>query len=157
MLVLSGGRKMRKKKGLMWSGFLLMVVLATALASEDAPLAPMMDYAVTKNALSLVLPHDTYPGYTIKQLEPSNVTSLHQPEYGQTLNFRLLDTTYSKYFTVLENGVVMTTGDLSPLVNQPVHLTVLEETPNSTATHHLELFVMDRKDMLRFQIGRAHV
>uniref|UniRef100_A0A6B2E6C1 Putative cadherin egf lag seven-pass g-type receptor n=1 Tax=Phlebotomus kandelakii TaxID=1109342 RepID=A0A6B2E6C1_9DIPT len=147
MLVLSGGRKMRKKKDWrwMWSGFLLLVVLATALGS-DTPLAPL-DF----EALALVLPHDTYPGYTIKQLEPSNVTSLHQLSHGQTpLNFRLLETTYSKYFTVLENGVVMTTGDLSPLVNQPVHLTVLEETPNSTATHHLQLFVMDRKDMLRF-------
>ncbi|GAB0088950.1 Cadherin-like [Sergentomyia squamirostris] len=152
MLVLSGGGKMRKKKEWSFEGvvLLLMALVATSRC-EDVTNRPLMDFDMVKDALSLVLPHDTYPGYTIKQLEPSNVTSLHQATHGQPIhNFRLLDTSFSKFFTVLENGVVMTTGDLTPLVNQPVHLTILEETPNSTATHHLQLFVMDRKDMLRF-------
>ena len=67
------------------------------------------------------------------------------------MNYRLLETGFSEFFTVLEDGLVMTTSDLSPLVNRPVNLVVLEETPNSTATHTLQLYVLDRHDMLRFQ------
>lgn len=107
------------------------------------------------NVLSLVLPHDTYPGYSIKKFT-ANFTSPDSPYSSLTsyasnpINYRLLETGFSKYFTVLEDGMVMTTSDLSPLVNRPVHLVVLEETPLSTTTHHLQLHVMDRKDMLRF-------
>lgn len=107
------------------------------------------------NVLSLVLPHDTYPGYSIKKFT-ANFTSPDSPYSSLTtysskpVNYRLLGTEYSKYFTVLEDGLVMTTSDLTPLVNRPVHLVVLEETPLSTITHHLQLHVMDRKDMLRF-------
>lgn len=105
--------------------------------------------------LSLVLPHDTYPGYSIKKFT-ANFTSPDSPYSSLTsyasnpINYRLLETGFSKYFTVLEDGMVMTTADLSPLVNRPVHLVILEETPLSTTTHHLQLHVMDRKDMLRF-------
>jgi hypothetical protein len=107
------------------------------------------------NVLSLVLPHDTYPGYSIKKFT-ANFTSPDSPFSSLTtyaskpVYYRLLETGFSKYFTVLEDGMVMTTSDLSPLVNRPVHLVVLEETPLSTITHHLQLHVMDRKDMLRF-------
>lgn len=107
------------------------------------------------NVLSLVLPHDTYPGYSIKKFT-ANFTSPDSPYSSLTsyaskpINYRLLSTEFSKYFTVLEDGLVMTTSDLTPLVNRPVHLVVLEETPLSTTTHHLQLHIMDRKDMLRF-------
>ncbi|KDR14823.1 neural-cadherin-like isoform X3 [Zootermopsis nevadensis] len=88
-----------------------------------------------------VIPHDIYPGYSIKKFEGSQ----------QLMNYRLLETGFSEFFTVLEDGLVMTTSDLSPLVNRPVNLVVLEETPNSTATHTLQLYVLDRRDMLAFQ------
>ncbi|XP_034245073.1 neural-cadherin-like [Thrips palmi] len=45
----------------------------------------------------------------------------------------------------------MTTSDLSPLLNRPVNLVVLEETANATATHTLHLYVMDRRQVPRFQ------
>ncbi|XP_037038290.1 neural-cadherin isoform X5 [Bradysia coprophila] len=99
----------------------------------------------TKNTLSLVLPHDTYPGFSIKRITSTNSSST--PGYTSLFT---LNREYSKYFTVLDNGMLMTTADLSPLVNKPVNLVVVEETPNSTATHQLQLLVMDRKDMLRF-------
>ncbi|XP_055542616.1 neural-cadherin-like [Wyeomyia smithii] len=105
--------------------------------------------------ISLVLPHDTYPGYSIQKFT-ANFTSPNSPfssisSYSsKPLNYRLLETDYSKYFTVLDDGMVMTTSDLSPLVNRPVKLVVLEETPNSTATHQLQLYIMNRKDMLHF-------
>ncbi|PSN50509.1 Neural-cadherin [Blattella germanica] len=88
-----------------------------------------------------VIPHDIYPGYSIKKFEGGQ----------QLMNYRLLETGFSEFFTVLEDGLVMTTSDLSPLVNRPVNLVVVEETPNSTATHTLQLYVLDRREMLRFQ------
>lgn len=105
--------------------------------------------------MSLVLPHDTYPGFSIKKFKtrplhaaPPNGT-LHLAAGGGAA-YHMLDSDYSKYFTVLDDGVVMTTADISPLVNRPVQLVVVEQTPNATNTHSLQLFVMHRKDMLRF-------
>lgn len=87
-----------------------------------------------------VLPHDTYPGFSIKKYDA-----------GELINFRLLETGFSQFFTVLDNGIVMTTSDISPLVNRAVNLVVLEEMPNKTATHSLHLYVLDREDMLSFR------
>ena len=44
----------------------------------------------------------------------------------------------------------MTTSDLSPLVNKPVNLIVLEELSNRTETHDLHVYVINRKNMLTF-------
>ncbi|KAL1124408.1 hypothetical protein AAG570_001037 [Ranatra chinensis] len=88
-----------------------------------------------------VLPNDIYPGYSIKKFHSSQ---------GDHVKYRLLETGFSQFFTVLEDGLVMTTSDLSPIVNHPVNLVVLEESPNTTWTHTLHLYVLDRRDMLRF-------
>lgn len=111
--------------------------------------------STNKNFISLVLPHDTYPGYSIKKFSanfssPNSPFSSMSTYSSKPFNYRLLETGYSKYFTVLDDGMVMTTSDLTPLVNRPVRLVVLEETPNSTTTHQLQLYIMNRKDMLRF-------
>lgn len=112
--------------------------------------------------MSLVLPHDTYPGFSIKKfktrpLHPANGTAHLATAAAAAAAagtggaaYHMLDSDYSKYFTVLDDGVVMTTADISPLVNRPVQLVVVEQTPNATNTHSLQLFVMHRKDMLRF-------
>ncbi|XP_039483304.1 neural-cadherin isoform X10 [Drosophila santomea] len=99
--------------------------------------------------MSLVLPHDTYPGFSIKKFKTHPV-KINGSSHSGAAAYHMLDTDYSKYFTVLEDGVVMTTADISPLVNRPVQLVVVEQTPNATNTHNLQLFVMHRNDMLRF-------
>ncbi|KAH8366424.1 hypothetical protein KR084_004951 [Drosophila pseudotakahashii] len=99
--------------------------------------------------MSLVLPHDTYPGFSIKKFKTHPVR-INGSSHGGGAAYHMLDSDYSKYFTVLEDGVVMTTADISPLVNRPVQLVVVEQTPNVTNTHNLQLFVMHRNDMLRF-------
>lgn len=108
---------------------------------------------------SLVLPHDTYPGYSIKVIEPkgkhekpTNTSGQHLDRKAKDeMSFRLLETGFSKYFTMLSDGFVMTTSDLTPLVNQSVYLKVLEETINSSQIHQLQLFVLDRKEILKFE------
>lgn len=87
-----------------------------------------------------IIPHDTHPGYSIKKFDTENA-----------FNYRLLENGFSEFFTMLEDGSVMTTSDLTPLVNRPVSLVVLEETPNTTATHTLHLYVLDKRNMLRFK------
>ncbi|XP_070852323.1 neural-cadherin isoform X2 [Drosophila suzukii] len=99
--------------------------------------------------MSLVLPHDTYPGFSIKKFKTHPV-KINGSSHAGGAAYHMLDSDYSKYFTVLEDGVVMTTADISPLVNRPVQLVVVEQTPNVTNTHNLQLFVMHRNDMLRF-------
>ncbi|XP_037957658.1 neural-cadherin-like [Teleopsis dalmanni] len=101
------------------------------------------------NDMSLVLPHDTYPGFSIKKFDTMPVLNNTRGIVPQGA-YHMLPGDYSKYFTVLDDGVVMTTSDISPLVNRPVNLVVVEETPNSTNTHNLQLYVMHRNDMLRF-------
>ncbi|OXU27844.1 hypothetical protein TSAR_016251 [Trichomalopsis sarcophagae] len=102
--------------------------------------------------MQAVLPHDVYPGFEVVQFEAG-------PD-RQPSSFRLLETGFSKFFTVLDNGIVMTTSDLSPLVNRPVNLIVLEERANQTETHDLHLYVINRRNMLTFsheRLGEAEV
>ncbi|XP_017766893.1 PREDICTED: neural-cadherin isoform X1 [Eufriesea mexicana] len=97
----------------------------------------------------VVLPHDVYPGYEVTLLETK-----------QPSNFRLVDNGFSKFFTVLGNGLVMTTSDLSPLVNRRVNLVILEELANNTETHFLHLYVINRRNMITFshdQLGIGEV
>lgn len=111
-----------------------------------------------------VVPHDAQPGYTVRQFaahpaahqphhaHPSPHHAHPHPEHPEQTqrHFRLLDTGYSQYFAVLDSGELMTTADLTPLMNRPVNLVVLEETPNATATHTLHLYVMDRRQVPHF-------
>lgn len=108
-----------------------LVAVIAAFTSSSASL-------IRRRSVS-ILPHDTYPGYGIKQFTTD-----------QFINYRLQETGFSEFFTVLENGLVMTTSDLSPLVNMPVNLVVVEESPNRTSTHKLELYVLDRRNILNF-------
>lgn len=128
--------------------FTILVSLSATHALNDHHFDDMK-FAKTTERLSLVLPHDTYPGYNIQRISSattvSNATTKPHPSASYTL-----DKKYAKYFTVLENGMLMTTSDISPLVNKPVHLMVVEETPNTTIMHQLQIFIMDRKDMLHF-------
>ncbi|KAK1127817.1 hypothetical protein K0M31_003309 [Melipona bicolor] len=97
----------------------------------------------------VVLPHDVYPGYEV------TLFNTKRPS-----NFHLMETGFSKFFTVLGNGLVMTTSDLSPLIDRPVNLIVLEELANSTETHFLHLYVINRRNMITFshdQLGEGEV
>lgn len=91
----------------------------------------------------VVLPHDVYPGYEV------TLFNTKRPS-----NFRLMENNFSKFFTVLGNGLVMTTSDLSPLVDRPVNLIVVEELANATETHFLHLYVVNRRNMITFSHDR---
>lgn len=99
-----------------------------------APLSPHMHHNIA------ILPSDVYPGYGIKRFTSDN-------KYAY---FRLLETGFSQFFAVLRDGLLMTTTDLGLLVKRPVDLTVLEESPNATLTHNMRLFVLEKREMLRF-------
>nr|XP_021206767.2 neural-cadherin isoform X3 [Bombyx mori] len=88
-------------------------------------------------ALTL-LPHDVHPGHAVRHF------------VGNHSRYTLLDPEFTSYFTLLDNGLLMTTADLSPLLNQPIDLAILEQTPYSSAAHSVHIFVMDRRRMLHF-------
>lgn len=88
-----------------------------------------------------VIPHDAHPGYSIKKFDS-----------GSCINYRLLDSGFSQFFTMLQDGSVMTVSDLSPLVNRPIDLMVLEENANRSTTHMLQLYVLDRRNILNFKM-----
>lgn len=109
-----------------WTGVVLLALL-------------VVPAAVSRRAVT-VLPEDARPGFTVRHLRP-------QPHH---IAYSLVSTPVAQYFAVLEDGIVMTTADLSPLLNLPVNLGVLEETPNTTSTHSLHMYVLERRNMLRF-------
>lgn len=137
-----------------WCCVLILVIAKTTYASDD------LMFDETKESVSLVLPHDTYPGFNIQRitsfLTPFNASNTSIGSISSHSSYTL-NKKYSKYFTILDNGMLMTTSDLSPLINQPVNLVVLEETPNATIKHQLQLFVMNRKDMIRFPTATLEV
>ncbi|KAE8746241.1 hypothetical protein FOCC_FOCC007113, partial [Frankliniella occidentalis] len=144
---------------------------AVASAAALLSLLSLLGQVAVGSGVS-VLPHDAQPGYTVRRFTPPPVHevtlpavhdglfkgpfSMHHPGAvvsagaPRSRHFRLLDTGFSQYFAVLDSGELMTTADLSPLINRPVNLVVLEETANSTATHTLHLYVMDRGEVPRF-------
>lgn len=89
-----------------------------------------------------IVPHDVHPGYIIQTYQEQN------PQHYNV--YHLLNTEYSSYFTVLNNGQVMTVAKLDTLVNKQIKLIVLEEIPNGNITHILKLHVLNRDKMLRF-------
>ncbi|XP_065207824.1 neural-cadherin isoform X2 [Planococcus citri] len=89
-----------------------------------------------------IVPHDVHPGYIIQQFQEQN------PQHYNV--YRLLKNDYSSYFSVLNNGQVMTVAKLNPLVNKQIKLIVIEEIPNGNITHILKLHVLNRSKMLRF-------
>lgn len=101
---------------------------------DGVSLSPHMHHNIA------ILPSDVYPGFGIKQFTSDNKYTY----------FRLLETGFSQFFTVLKDGLLMTTTDLGLLVKRPVNLVVLEESPNMTFTHNMQLFVLEKREMLRF-------
>lgn len=85
-----------------------------------------------------LLPHDVRPGHAVRYF------------VGNYSRYTLIDPEYSSYFTMLENGLLMTTADLEPLLGRPLNLAVLEQTPYSSAAHTVQLLVVDRRRMLHF-------
>ncbi|KAK9510697.1 hypothetical protein O3M35_005432 [Rhynocoris fuscipes] len=110
-----------------------MLAALTCLSYCSAP-------ALSRRTVT-VIPEDVRPGYTVRRLRPS----------PQHTAYTLAHTPVAQYFAVLEDGLVMTTADLRPLVNLPVNLGVLEETPNTTSSHTLHMYVLDRADMIKFE------
>lgn len=88
-------------------------------------------------ALTL-LPHDVRPGHAVHHFA------------GNHSHYTLLDPEYAPYFTLLNDGLLMTTADLAPLLDRPLNLAVLEQTPFSSSAHSIHLLVVDRKRMLHF-------
>ncbi|XP_017770073.1 PREDICTED: neural-cadherin-like, partial [Nicrophorus vespilloides] len=94
-----------------------------------------------------VIPHDAHPGYSIKKFDSDHA-----------LNYKLMETGFSQFFTMLQDGSIMTISDLSPLVNRPIDLMVLAEDANhTTTTHMLELYVLDRRNMLSFKTDSLEI
>lgn len=50
------------------------------------------------------------------------------------------------YFTVLDNGILMSTANMTDLIDHPVSLVVREELPESNVStnHTVQLYVLDR-------------
>jgi len=117
--------------------FVHFVILLLTNLPESIGLA-----IVRRNVLRV--PHDIYPGYSIKKFGLETGTGSHV--------YRLLPNEYSSYFTVLNSGLLMSTANLSTLVDHPVSLLVREDVPESnlSTTYTLQLYVLDSHAMLTF-------
>lgn len=90
----------------------------------------------TKSDTISVIPHDAHPGYSVKKFNE---------------HYTLVNSSFSEFFTMLQDGSIMTVSDVSPLVDRPVDLLVLENDGNMTKKHLVQLYVLDRRDMLQFK------
>lgn len=98
----------------------------------------------TENRRVGYVAHDVYPGYVVQTFRDQNAAATDAAEY------RLIDTEYSSYFSVLRNGQLMTVTKLTPLINKQIKLIVVEERPNGNVTHVLRLHVIRGDKVLRF-------
>lgn len=86
----------------------------------------------------ILLPHDVRPGHAVRHF------------VGNHSRYTLLDPEFAPYFALLDDGLLMTTADLGPLLNQPLNLAVLEQTPFSSSAHTVHVLVMDRRKIIHF-------
>ncbi|KPI93774.1 Neural-cadherin [Papilio xuthus] len=103
----------------------------------------VLSAAMQTSALT-VLPHDVRPGHAVRHFE------------GNYSRYTLLDPEYASYFTLLDDGLLMTTADLAPLLDQSLNLAILEQTPFSSSAHSVHLLVVDRRKMLSFATNGLH-
>lgn len=97
----------------------------------------VLTIALETSAL-ILLPHDVRPGHAVRHF------------VGNHSRYTLIDPEYAPYFTLLDDGLLMTTADLAPLLNRPLNLAILEQTPFSSSAHSVHLLVMDRRKILHF-------
>lgn len=107
------------------------------LVLRSATLLCATSLVLQASALTL-LPHDVRPGHAVRQFT------------GNHSSYTLIDPEFAPYFTMLNDGLLMTTADLSPLLDRPLQLAVLEKTPYSSTAHAVHLLVMDRRKLLHF-------
>lgn len=115
---------------------------STSVPSVSSPISSSTTSfikSLTSKSVS-VIPHDAHPGYSIKQFAQD-----------AGINYKLLETGFSQFFTMMEDGSIMTISDLTPLMNRPIDLMILAENGNITKTHALQLYVLDRRNMLSFK------
>jgi len=139
----SGGRSRRSRLVSMCVASLFFcVVLLNPEPSEGLAI-------VRRNVVKI--PHDVHPGYSIKRFGVGSSGHV----------YHLMPNEYSSYFTVLENGLLMSTANMTDLMDHPVSLVVREELPESNVsmTHTVQLYVLDRCNMLTFpkETYEAHV
>ncbi|XP_064467310.1 neural-cadherin-like isoform X1 [Ornithodoros turicata] len=107
-------------------------------------------FVVSSNArerINVALSDDTYPGYIVHKL----------PYRGQTFSLHSLDGLTpddSSSFTVLSDGMVMVSSNVSHLSGQRVNFLIREEggfdTSGVTREHLLTVHVIPSKEVLRF-------
>lgn len=86
-----------------------------------------------------VVPHDVYPGFAIARLGAGDVA------------YRLLESELSPFFALVENGLLITVGNISHLADSDASLVLLEDRPEGgTVQRPLRIRVLDGATRLRF-------
>ena len=90
---------------------------------------------------SLVVAHDVPAGFSIDRWASSGLSQ-----------YRLLPSAHSARFALVDNGLLMTTARLDGLLRhpQPLTLYVAEDGPARKATHAVQLYVVDRRELIHF-------
>ncbi|XP_069950928.1 neural-cadherin-like isoform X3 [Cherax quadricarinatus] len=113
-------------------GVALVVALATVCVSAE--ILPEVMYNVA-------VPHDVVPAHIVYKIKL---------KAGQTVN-KLMDSEYSDYFAMLDNGDVMTVAKLAPLLGRTVTLRVSTSYPNGNIqVYIIKVAIKDHQTMLRF-------
>ncbi|XP_035701024.1 neural-cadherin isoform X3 [Folsomia candida] len=120
-------------------GYLSCLWLLLCLLS---PVPSAMGVAIVRRNV-VKIPHDVFPGYSIKKFGAGSTGHV----------FHLMPNDYSDYFTVLDNGILMSTANMTDLIDHPVSLVVREELPESNVStnHTVQLYVLDSHNMLKFK------
>lgn len=150
-------RKIRKT--FYTSPFLFLLLLFTFHSPPPTSALAVVHRNVVK------IPHDVHPGYAIKRFGGGGATYSNDIAFqdGSPHVYHLLPNEFSTYFTILDNGLLMSTQNMSSLIDHPVSLTIREDLPdaNISTTHTLQLYVLDRSSMLSFpppeEIPHGHV
>ncbi|XP_068232170.1 neural-cadherin-like [Palaemon carinicauda] len=112
---------------------IVLAAVAACVWSKDSSLPEVM--------YSTAVPHDVSPAHIVHKIKLKD---------GQAVN-SLMNTEYSDYFAVLDNGEIMTVAKLLPLLGKTVNLKVSTGFPGgSTQLFVIRVAVKDQQAMIRF-------
>lgn len=116
-------------------------VSAEVLVHSENENVPLSSQVLPEIVYSVSIPREVSSAYIIQKI----------PLHADQSIKELLPTTNSDYFAVLEDGIVMTVGRVSPLVGSTVELRVLTEYINgATRVYVINVAIKERSSMLRF-------
>jgi hypothetical protein len=158
---------MRSKKTIIKMEILWTIVLIILMSNIDISAAHPSSHPSINNIdndliESILIPYDAYPGFEVKKFN-SKLINYNKNDINKEIEssiestFHLISNAFSSHFAILSDGLVMTTKNISDLLNQNIVIIIREDaSPHYIRDRTLVLKVLQNtKNALKFNSNQV--